>query len=179
VYVSYPHWTQTQLASEHADLLDTFQPTQESPPRITAPGTDANLTLMKQIHEPLERGESDDFSPFFDALADDLLFSTPVGELRGKRAFISYLTHAAETMEFNPFERPIEYYANGAKVVLASREKFTVKATGQTHHAEWTWIVDMDGGRISRILHVQDLTAVADLVKEALAKAQAETTDAT
>ncbi|MGH3342402.1 MAG: nuclear transport factor 2 family protein [Carbonactinosporaceae bacterium] len=179
VYVSYPHWTKTQLASEHADLLATFQPATDRAPRTTANGREANLTLLKQIHDPLERGDSLDFSPFFDALADDVFFSTPGGEVRGKRAFISYLTHASETMEFAPFERPIEYYAGGSKVVMASRERFTVKATGQTHHAEWTWIIDMDGGRISRILHVQDLTGVAHLVKEALDEAQAETADTT
>lgn len=175
VYVSYPHWTKTHLASEHADLLDTFQPTQQRPPRLTASRPEANIALMRQIHDPLEQGESTDFSPFFDALADDVVFSTPVGQVRGKRAFISYLTHAAETMEFNPFERPIEYFANGTKVVIASREKFTVKATSQTHDAEWTWIIDMNDDRISRILHVQDLTGVAELVREALAQAQAET----
>lgn len=177
VYVSYPHWTKTQFASDHADLLDTFQPTPDSPPPLTASGPEANIALMRSIHDPLERGESDDFGPFFDALADDVVFSTSLGEVRGKRAFISYLTHASETMEFKPFERPIEYYANGTKVVLASRETFTIKATGQTHHAEWTWIIDMDAGRISRILHIQDLTGVADLVTEALAKTQAETKD--
>jgi ethanolamine utilization protein EutQ len=179
VYVSYPDWTKTQLASEHAELLDTFQPAQEAPPRPTADGAEAaNIALMREIHDPLERGESHDMGRFFDALADDVVFSTPVGEVRSKRAFVGYLTHASETMEFSPFERPIEYYANGTKVVLASNETFTVKATGQTHTAEWTWIIDMDGGSISRILHIQDLTGVADLVREALAKAQAETTDA-
>lgn len=178
VYVSYPHWTNTQLASDHSDLLDSFQPIREVPPGPIAPGPDANVTLMRRIHDPLERGESHDFEPFFDALADDVVFSTPVGEVRGKRAFIGYLTYVAEIMEFSPFERPIEYYANGNKVVMASREKFIVKATGQTHHAEWAWLINMDGGRISRILHVQDLADVADLVREALAKAQAAETDA-
>ena len=175
VYVMYPHWTNTQLASEHADLLETFQPAQERPPRPRVTGPEANIALMREIWGPLERGESHDLSAFFDALADDVAFGTPVGEVRGKRALVSYFAHASETMEFNPFQRPLEYYANGAKVVIAGSEKFTVKATGQTHNADWTWILDMDSGRITSILHIQDLTGVADLVREALAKAQAAT----
>lgn len=176
VYVMYPHWTDTQQASEHAELLDAFEPAQEAPPLLVAAGPEANLTLMRQIWGPLERGESDDFGPFLGAVADDVVFATPVGEVRGKRAVSRYFAHAAETMEFNPFVRPLEYYADGAKVVIAGSEKFTIKATGQTHRAEWTWLIDMNGGRISRIQHVQDLTGVADLVKDALAKTQADST---
>lgn len=136
---------------------------------------EANIALMREIHDPLEGGESTDMSAFFQVLAEDVVFSTPVGEVRGKLAFMNYMVHASETLEFSPFERPIEYFADDGKVVLASRERFTVKATGQTHDAEWTWIVDMDGGRISRILHVQDLTPIADLVRDAVVKAGAET----
>jgi ethanolamine utilization protein EutQ (cupin superfamily) len=33
VYVMYPHWTETQLASEHATLLDTFHPVGGTRPR--------------------------------------------------------------------------------------------------------------------------------------------------
>lgn len=32
VYVTYPHWMRAQEASEHAALLDTFQPSDEAPP---------------------------------------------------------------------------------------------------------------------------------------------------
>ncbi len=168
VYVMDPDWTDTQLASDHADLLETFQPIQGSPPRRGETG----LALMKEVWGPLERGESHDFGPFFDALADDVVFSTPVGEIRGKDTLVSYFGHVAETMEFDPFQRPFEYYTDGDKVVIAGGEIFTIKDTGRTHQADWTWIVTLDAGRVTRILHIQNLAGVSHLVTDAIAKAQ-------
>ena len=61
-------------------------------------------------------------------------------------------------MEFNPFERPLEYYGHGDRVVIVGDETFKIKATGVTHRAAWAWVVQLRrDGLISRILHVQDL----------------------
>ncbi len=59
---------------------------------------------MKTVWGPLELAESDDFGPFFDALADDVVFSTLVGEIRGRDTLVRYFGHVAETMEFDPFQ---------------------------------------------------------------------------
>ncbi|MGH3712649.1 MAG: cupin domain-containing protein [Micromonosporaceae bacterium] len=96
VYVAYPAWMPAQEASEHADLLTSFQPIEGRPPV-----TD-NAALLRRIWDPVERGESYDVQPFFDALADDVVFTLSVGELRGKKSVIAYFANAAETIEFNP-----------------------------------------------------------------------------
>jgi ethanolamine utilization protein EutQ len=166
VYVTYPHWTRAQAASEHAALLDTFQPTEERPERPDA------VALLRSIYDPLERGESNDFEPFFDALAEDVVLTTPVGEARGKQAVIGYFTHLPATLEFNPFVRPLEYFADGNRVVQLGEETFTVKATGETVRTDWAWVFDVEHGRITRILAVMDLAGVADQVAEALATAE-------
>lgn len=131
-----------------------------------------NVALMRRIWEPIARGESDDQRPFFDALADDVVFELPVGELRGKQAVIDYLAGAGTTMEINPFVRPLEYYGAGDRVVVLGDETFRVRETGVSHRAEWAWVHDLHEGRITRIVAIQDLSGIAGLVEEAVAKAR-------
>jgi ketosteroid isomerase-like protein len=151
-----------------AENVDTFQPREERPE-----GRDP-VALLRSIYDPLERGESKDFGPFFDALAEDVVLTTPVGEARGKQAVIGYFSHGAATLEFNPFVRPLEYFADGNRVVQLGEETFTVKATGKTVRTDWAWVFDVEDGRITRILAVMHLAGVADEVAEALAKAEQE-----
>jgi ketosteroid isomerase-like protein len=70
--------------------------------------------------------------------------------------------------------RPLEYYGDGNRVVQLGGETFRVKATGATHEADWVWVFDVEEGRITRILAIQDLSGIADEVAEALDKAQRE-----
>jgi ethanolamine utilization protein EutQ len=166
VYVTYPHWMAAQQGSEHAALLDGFHPIDGTPPE-----TD-NVALMRRIWGPLERGESDDFGPFFDALADDVVFELPVGELRGKAALIDYFARASERLEFQPFEKPLQYYGDGERVVILGDETFRVKENGASHRAEWAWVVDVRDERIVRIAAIQDLSGVADVIRDAVARSQ-------
>lgn len=168
VYVTYPHWMQAQEASEHAALLDIFQPTEERPERRDP------VALLRSIYDPLERGESEDLGPLFDALAEDVVLTMPVGEVRGKQAVIGYFVSAAATLEFNLFVRPLEYFGDSKRVVQVGGETFRVKETGATHEADWAWVFDVEDGRITRILANMDLSGVADEVAEALAKARQE-----
>jgi ketosteroid isomerase-like protein/quercetin dioxygenase-like cupin family protein len=168
VYVMYPHWTETQLASDYADLLDTFHPIETVPAGPgDAPGID-NVALMQHIWGPIERGESDDLTPFFDALADDVVFELPLGELHGKQAVIDYFAHASDALEPHPFEIPIEYFDDGDRVVMLSDETFKVKATGATHRARWAWVTHVEDGLITRIVHIQDLSGIAEPLTEIL-----------
>jgi ethanolamine utilization protein EutQ len=165
VYVTYPHWAETPA---QAAFAESFRATDGTPPP-----TDG-VALLRSIYDPLERGESDVFQPFYDAFAEDIVLTTPVGEVRGKQAVLGYFAHAAATLEFDIFVRPLEYYSDGSRVVQLGGEIFTVKATGETHESDWAWVFDVTNGRITRILAIQDLAGVADKVVEALGKAQEE-----
>lgn len=172
VYVTYPHWMDAQRESEHAALLDGFHPV----PRADAGGGDReradNVALLREIWDPIARGESDDIRPFFDALAEDVVFELPVGTLRGRREVIAYFGHASETIEFQPFERPLEYFGAGDRIVMLGEETFRIRKTGATHRAEWAWVHDLQDGLITRIVAIQDLTGIAETVRAAVAKAQ-------
>lgn len=171
VYVTYPHWVTAQQQSKHAALLDTFRPTEDAPQRVNVGSASDNIALMERIWGPLERGESADMQPFFDALAEDVVFELPVGKAHGKDAVIGYFANVFDSMEVQPFVKPLEYYANGDRIVILGAETFKVKGTAITHRADWAWVVDMQDGLIKRIVHIQDLSGIADFVLEALTKA--------
>ena len=173
VYVMYPQPASTALGDEHPDLVATFQPTQTTPPRFADGRATENIARLRDIWGPIERGESDDYQPFFDALADDFVFEGPLMELHGKEALVGYFVSGAELMEFNPFERPLEYFGSGDRVVQLGFEIFRVKATGVTHRAEWAWVYDFEDGQIARIRWIQDLGDIAATEAEAGSRAQA------
>jgi ethanolamine utilization protein EutQ len=168
VYATYPHWIRVQEAAELFE--ERFQASEEPPTRNDA------LALLRSIYDPLERGESDDFAPFYDAFAEDVVLTTAAGQVRGKQAVTGYFAQGAATMGFDIFVRPLEYFGNGNRVVQLGREIFTVKETGKTHEADWAWVYDVEDGRITRILGIEDLSGVADEVADAMARAQAEAT---
>jgi ethanolamine utilization protein EutQ len=165
VYVTYPHWSETE-ASER--FLDVFQPSEDRPEQQDAEA------VLRSIYDPLERGESIDFQPFYDAFDEDIVLTTSMGEARGKQAVIGYFAKAAETMEFDIFVRPLQYFGDSNRVVQIGRETFRVKETGKTHEADWAWVYDVEDGRITRILGIEDLSGVADEEADAMAKAQAD-----
>jgi ethanolamine utilization protein EutQ len=173
VYVTYPHWMDAQEQSQHAAPLDTFHPVDDPPSRASKATATTAIELMRGIYGPLERGESDSFQAFFDALADDAVLKLSVGELRGKRAVVDYFANAPATLEFSPFEKPLEYFGDGDRVVIVGDETFRVKQTGVTHRAEWAWVVDVHDGLITRILGIQDLSGVAETLREVISQAQA------
>jgi ketosteroid isomerase-like protein len=131
-----------------------------------------NVELMKRVWGPVERGESDDLRPFWDSLADDVVLTTSAGELRGKDAIQRYFAIAAETIDFNPFVKPLEYFGDGDRVVISGEETFTVRQTGATHHAAWVWLVDVHDGLTTRITSVQDLSGVGELIAAAMSRAR-------
>jgi ethanolamine utilization protein EutQ len=167
VYVTYPHWVDAQEKSAHAAFLDTFHPVENGPPPASA------RELLQGIFGPMERGEADGDSPaFLDALADDAVFELAAGELRGKQAIGHYLG-GGETMEFDPFKRPLEYFGDGDRVVILGDEDLTVRSTGVTRRAEWAWVVDVRDGLITHISEIQDISGVADEIGSLIAEAQA------
>lgn len=132
-----------------------------------------NITMLQRIWGPMERGESNDQQPFFDRLAKDVILTTSLGELHGKHAVVHYFTHAGELIEAHPFEQPLEYFGNGDRVVILGEESFTDKHSGVTARTAWAWVHDLRDGLITRILAIQDLSAVADAISMALARARA------
>jgi ketosteroid isomerase-like protein len=128
-----------------------------------------SIAWMRSIWGPLERGESADLQPFFDALADDVVFKmtipagTPISpEVRGKQAVVDHLTNLGRIAEFRLFERPLEYFGSGERVVILGQASFVIKKNGVTARGEYADVVDFRDGLIARFLVIQDLSAIVD-----------------
>jgi ethanolamine utilization protein EutQ len=176
VYVMYPHWTHTAVYTDpqHADLATSFHPIDAVPPRFADGLAQGNLAILKRIWDPLESGESTDYQPWYDLMAEDIVLETSAMTLRGRDAVIGYFDHGSRLMDYDIFVRPFRYFAAGNQVVQHGFETFRVKDTGVTHSAEWAWIYDFRDGKISRILGIEDLSPIADVEAKAAARAQAE-----
>ena len=133
----------------------------------------ANIALLKRVWAPLERGESQDFGAVFNLFADDVVFKTAQGEVRGKAAVIRYFASTAAMLDANPFVKPLEYYGEGDRVVQLGYETFTVKETGTKKECEWAFVYDIHDGRITRMVNIQDLSGVEEFAARALAEARA------
>jgi ketosteroid isomerase-like protein len=137
--------------------------------------TETQLTavgLMREIFEPVERGEREGSEALYDALDDEVTFKLSVGELKGKAAVIAYLD-GGELLEFSPFEAPLMYFGDGDRAVVVGEESFRVKETGAVYKAEYAWVVRVDDGRITHISEIQDVSGVAGPVRKLVAQAQA------
>jgi hypothetical protein len=58
------------------------------------------------------------------------------------------------------------------RVVILGEETLRVRATGATTRVPWAWAYTLRDGLITRIEAIEDLSAVADTVAEALANAE-------
>ena len=133
-----------------------------------------NVALLKRVWDPLETGTSQDFGAVFALFADDIVFSTAQGDVQGKAAVIRYFACTAGMLEADPFVRPLEYYADGNRVVQLGFETFTVRATGFRKDCDWAFVYDIHDGKITRMMNIQDLSGVEEFAAAALAEARSE-----
>ena len=132
----------------------------------------AAVDLMREMFEPLERGE--DSQAFYDALDDEVTFKLSVGALEGKAAVIAYLD-GGELLEFSPFEKPLMYFGDGDRAVIVGDETITEKETGAVHRAEYAWVVQVQDGRITHISEIQDVSGFAGPLGRLVAQSRAAT----
>jgi ketosteroid isomerase-like protein len=130
------------------------------------------VDLMRDIFEPLERGERGDLRAFYDALDDEVMFKLSVGNLKGKRAVIAYLD-GGELLEFSPFEAPLMYFGGGDRAVIVGDETIRVKQTGAVHRAAYAWVILAQDGTITQIREIQDVSGFAGPLGRLVAQSQA------
>ena len=121
------------------------------------------IALMRSILE------LEDWQLLIDHLADDVVFKVTIGEgtpispeLRGKQAVAGHLMNLGDLLEFRQ-EVPLEYFADGDRVVVLGQETYKIKQTGKAvSGSEYADVVDFRNGLISRFLIIQDLSAFVD-----------------
>lgn len=112
---------------------------------------------------------AESLQPMFDHLAEDVVLTvtippgTPLsGEFRGKPAVVDYFGRLGEIGEFSPFERPLEYFGNGDRVVVLGEERIKVHKTGADTSSAFAFVLDFRDGLITRLLMIEDTSAVAE-----------------
>lgn len=112
-----------------------------------------------------------DYQPFFDSLADDVVWKvtcpeeTPIfgGERHGKHSVMSLFTDEDPfVIEDNELERTPEFLSNGNRVVMLFAERYSIKKDGtvvaSVRNKECAFVMDFREGLISRILLITDLS---------------------
>lgn len=133
-----------------------------------------NVALAKKAYSWTEVSASErtrkDFEPYFDLLADDVVFkgawseSTPVygGEFRGREAVKKLIWEDDRaSVSGNDLEAPSEYIAiEDDSVAIVNKQCYQIKKTG-------AWVQGIDSctimtfrdGLIERIVSIQDISA--------------------
>jgi hypothetical protein len=127
---------------------------------------------MSHLDEP--RGEmasqseyEDYYRPFFDSLDENVYFrcpcppDTPIygGEILGKQALIDAFTKGDPDLITNiRMERPLEFIADGSRVVVLGAESYDIKRNGRTsYNRDFAMVLDFNAaGLIERYIHIED-----------------------
>ena len=80
------------------------------------------------------------------------------GVYRGQDQVATFFTKLHEAMNFERFE-PLDYIAQGDKVVVVGYNKGHVRATGQPTEEEWAHVFQLHDGKVTRFQVFSD-TAV-------------------
>lgn len=112
----------------------------------------SNTEIVKKAYEFFGSGNIDGLLSLY---ADDIKWNTPKidnavysGSREGKEALTEFFQLLGESEDFSEFT-PIEFIAEGDKVVVLGKLTATVKATGKTYSTDWVHITTLRDGKIA------------------------------
>ena len=100
---------------------------------------------------------SEDIEIIIPGPADIIPFA---GVYRGQEQVVSFFGKLHEAMDFERFE-PLDYIAQGDKVVVVGYNKGHVRATGQPTEEEWAHVFQMRDGKVARFQVFSDTAVTA------------------
>lgn len=108
---------------------------------------------------------SGDIEGLMELYSDDVLWDTPQvdnaaysGARQGKEAVSEFFELLAKSETFTQFE-PMEFIAEGDKVVVLGKSEANVIATGKTFSTEWVHITTITDGKITAFKEFFDTAA--------------------
>ena len=118
-----------------------------------------DLPPVSQAVDLMLKGE---LGPLLDLLAEDVEFCVAVGgeepmclEDTGRQPIADYLTAVGGLVSF----WQIDYTTRGGRLIAWGKESFTIEKCRLEGGCEFALVFDVRGGRISRLLMVEDLPA--------------------
>ncbi len=122
-----------------------------------------NTQITKQGYEKFGSGDIEGLLSLF---AEDISWKTPTvagasftGQRNGREDVRKFFTELGESEEFSNFE-PIEFIAQGDKVVVLGKSAGTVKSTRRPFETEWLHIFTVKDGKITGFLEFFDTAAM-------------------
>ncbi len=115
---------------------------------------------MTAVRRAVDRLLGGDLGPMLDLLAEDVEFEVEEGGDSparrmgwGRQAVADHFAALGELVAF----WQIDYGAADGQVIAWGKESFTVEGCGLEGECEFAFVFDLDGGRITRFLVVEDL----------------------
>jgi len=110
-----------------------------------------NTAVVQSGYEKFKTG---DIEGLLDLFADDIRWTVPeienasfAGSRKGKEAVAQFFQQLSDAEEISRFE-PLEFVAQGEKVVVLGDSAATVKATGRSYETDWVHVFHMKDGKV-------------------------------
>ena len=110
-----------------------------------------NTQIVQSGYEKFKTGDIEGLLNLFE---DDIRWTVPEienapfgGKRKGKEAVAEFFSQLAGAEDITRFE-PLEFIAQGDKVVVIGDSAATVKATGRSYETEWVHVFYMQDGKV-------------------------------
>ncbi|HTK25658.1 MAG TPA: nuclear transport factor 2 family protein [Pyrinomonadaceae bacterium] len=110
-----------------------------------------NTEVVQSGYEKFKTG---DIEGLLNLFTDDIRWTVPeienapfAGSRKGKEAVAQFFQQLSDAEEISRFE-PLEFVAQGEKVVVLGDSAATVKATGRSYETDWVHVFHMKDGKV-------------------------------
>jgi len=123
-----------------------------------------NVKIAQQTYELFKSGN---VPAFLELYSEDITFQLPeiekvpfAGSHKGRAALAAFVQSVSESQDALAFN-PVEFIAQGDKVVVLGNYSWRVKATGREYSSDWAHIVTFSDGKISAFKEYMDTGTAA------------------
>lgn len=141
--------------------------------------TAANEVIMNEAtntqiaQQGYEKFGSGDIPGLLDLLSENISWTVPEienapfsGARQGRDAVGQFFTQLSEAEDITRFE-PLEFIAQGDKVVVLGESAATVRATGRTYETDWVHVFTIHDGKIGEFVEFFDNAAATKAFQKA------------
>jgi uncharacterized protein len=119
----------------------------------------ANVNVVKQCYDAFKKGDIASLKSYF---AEDISWELPdvpgapfTGRRHGSARVMEFFEQMSAAQDVNVFE-PMEFIAQGPRVVVLGHYGFTVRATGKRYASDWAHIFTVRDGKITALREFLD-----------------------
>lgn len=121
-----------------------------------------NTEIVQKGYECFGTGDVEGLLSLF---SEDIIWSVPeienapfAGTRSGTAAVAEFFTQLVESEDLTRFE-PLEFIAEGDKVVVLGESAATVRSTGKTYETEWVQVFHLQDGKVTEFKEFFDNAA--------------------